>query len=100
MVMILCSYISITNYNCYKQGPYLASLGQVEMSSLQFCNRANSAFVHLYVVRVHLSSLVFNIIEWSMSNGFVPGVPSLDSPNEGLHGRSCHLWPIFMCAIG
>ncbi len=50
------------------------------MSGLQFCNRVNSAFVHLYVVRVHLSPLVFNIIECAMSNGFVPGVPSLDSP--------------------
>jgi hypothetical protein len=58
------------------------------MSSLQFCNRVNSAFVHLCVVRVHLSPLVFNIIEWTMSNGFVPGVPSPDSPNEGLHDRS------------
>jgi hypothetical protein len=54
----------------------------------------------LYVVRVHLSPLVFNIIEWAMSNGFVPGVPSLDSPNEGLHGRICHLSPIFECAMG
>jgi hypothetical protein len=70
------------------------------MSSLQFCNRAISAFVHLYVVRVHLSPLVFNIIEWAMSNGFVQGVPSLDSPNEGLHVRICHLWPIFERAIG
>jgi hypothetical protein len=70
------------------------------MLSLQFCNRANSAFVDLYVVRVHLSPLVFNIIEWAMSNGFVRGVPSLDSPNEGLHSRICHLCPIFECAIG
>jgi len=70
------------------------------MSSLQFCNRANSAFVHLYVVRVHLSPLVFNIIEWAMRYGFVPGVPSLDLHNEGLHGRICHLWPIFECATG
>ncbi len=70
------------------------------MSSLQFCNKVTSAFVPLYVVRVHLSPLVFNIIEWAMSNGFVPGVPSLDLPNKGLHGRICHLWPIFECAIG
>jgi hypothetical protein len=75
-------------------------LGQIEMLNLQFCNRANSAFVHLYVVRVHLSPLVFIIIEWAMSNGFVLGLPSLDSPNEELHGKICHLWPIFECAIG
>ncbi len=77
----------------------MVSWGQIEMSSLQFCDRANTAFVHLYVGRVHLSPLVFNIIEWAMSNGFVPGVPSLDLSNEGLHGRICHLWPIFECVI-